>query len=606
MKSIIFDNVEIKNFLSIGNDPVIVNFKTGLNIITGINLDQEDRRNGIGKSAILDSVYFCLYGEALREVERLEQLNNYRTKKSCAVKLKFHIVENTKITNVEICRYLKPSKCEIFIDNELKTLDSITNTNALIVQLLHCDKDAFKNCVSMSLNNTTPFMLKKKQQKREFIESIFNLGTFSEMLDIVKKRISTDNRELEVEAAKFDETGRNITAFENQKKNFESEKIRKKQNFNVRIEQIDKEISQNNKAISELKEIDFDTKYKELNTRKTEIQKGINGYRNKAESVSSLIVESTTKIIIFKKNLESISKQLGSCPTCKRPFLDHDKELLEKEKISLQENIDSEKSKSSGKLKEKDEYLSAIRQLEEAIDTIDSQIKAFDRSKSQIRLLDEKNNSLEKEKEQVNQNIIEIDNSTAQFDKFIEDNKNRQKELTTIIEKKKDNLALLDKAKFVFSEEGVKAYLIKKTLDLFNNRLAYYLKQLNSKYMCLFNEYFEEEILNDLGETYSYNNLSGAERKSIDFACLFTFMDVRRLQGDVSINVSFYDELLDTSLDEKGIELVLNILKERIEKYNESMFVISHRKEAAKFATGEVIFIELRSGISKRVEYSNI
>jgi DNA repair exonuclease SbcCD ATPase subunit len=124
--------------------------------------------------------------------------------------------------------------------------------------------------------------------------------------------------------------------------------------------------------------------------------------------------------------------------------------------------------------------------------------------------------------------------------------------------------------------------------------------------MCLFNEYFEEEILNDLGETYSYNNLSGAERKSIDFACLFTFMDVRRLQGDVSINVSFYDELLDTSLDEKGIELVLNILKERIEKYNESMFVISHRKEAAKFATGEVVYIELRSGISRRVEYSNI
>jgi hypothetical protein len=49
MKSIIFDSVEIKNFLSIGNDPVVVNFKTGLNIVTGKNLDQEDRQNGIGK-----------------------------------------------------------------------------------------------------------------------------------------------------------------------------------------------------------------------------------------------------------------------------------------------------------------------------------------------------------------------------------------------------------------------------------------------------------------------------------------------------------------------------------------------------------------------------
>ena len=56
-----------------------------------------------------------------------------------------------------------------------------------------------------------------------------------------------------------------------------------------------------------------------------------------------------------------------------------------------------------------------------------------------------------------------------------------------------------------------------------------------------------------------------------------------------------FDELLDSSLDEKGVELVLNIIKERVDKHNESIYVISHRKESVKAASGEVIILEIQS-----------
>ena len=120
--------------------------------------------------------------------------------------------------------------------------------------------------------------------------------------------------------------------------------------------------------------------------------------------------------------------------------------------------------------------------------------------------------------------------------------------------------------------------------------------------MCYFNEYFEEQIIDEKGKVCSYFNFSGAERKSIDLACLFAFMDIRRLQGDVSFNFSIYDELFDSSFDEKGTELVLGILKERIEKHNECMFIISHRKESIKMATGDIIQLEKKNGITTRVE----
>ena len=164
-------------------------------------------------------------------------------------------------------------------------------------------------------------------------------------------------------------------------------------------------------------------------------------------------------------------------------------------------------------------------------------------------------------------------------------------------------LNLLETVKFVVSEEGVKSYIVKKILQNFNSKLAYYLKLLDSNSICVFNEYFEEEILNEKGKICSYNNFSGAERKAIDLACLFSFMDMRKTQGSVHYNLSIYDELLDSSLDEKGVDLALGILKERSAKYNECIFIISHRKESVKSATGDVIFLEKRNGITKRVKF---
>ena len=174
-------------------------------------------------------------------------------------------------------------------------------------------------------------------------------------------------------------------------------------------------------------------------------------------------------------------------------------------------------------------------------------------------------------------------------------------DIQTVIDQHKQEINKLDIVKFVVSEEGVRSYIVKKILQLLNGKLAYYLKKMDANCMCVFNEYFEEQIIDEKGKICSYHNFSGAERKNIDLACLFAFMDIRRLQGDVAFNFSVYDELLDSSLDERGIDLVLDILRERVEKYNECVMVISHRKESVKFATNEIIFLEKVNGITRRV-----
>ena len=56
MKRILFKRAAAQNFLSIGNEPVIINFKHGLNLITGVNKDKPDRVNGCGKSSIAEII----------------------------------------------------------------------------------------------------------------------------------------------------------------------------------------------------------------------------------------------------------------------------------------------------------------------------------------------------------------------------------------------------------------------------------------------------------------------------------------------------------------------------------------------------------------------
>ena len=181
MKYVDFNSVKIRNFLSIGSKPVEIDFRYGLNIITGVNKDKEDRRNGVGKSTVADAIHFAIFGETIRELSK-DFIVNSINKKNTYVELNFSINENNKIQNYKIVRKLKPTKCYLYVNDVDLTESTIPNTNKKIKNLLNSSPEVFQNCVIMSLNTTLPFMAQRKVEKRKFIEGILNLEIFSEML----------------------------------------------------------------------------------------------------------------------------------------------------------------------------------------------------------------------------------------------------------------------------------------------------------------------------------------------------------------------------------------------------------------------------------------
>jgi DNA repair exonuclease SbcCD ATPase subunit len=598
MKKINFKKITIKNFLSVGNTPVIIDFKSGLHIITGINKDKEDRRNGVGKSTIADGIYFAVFGETLRDLKKEFVINNIN-KKTCEIILDAEVVTPVSTEQIQIVRTLDPSKCFVFVNGDDKTRDSISNTNSFIMEKFDCTPEIFQNCVIMTLNNTIPFMAKKKQEKRKFIEDIFNLSIFGLMLTEAKNELNEKKKTFDILSAKFDEINLNLDSLEKQKNKFLEEKNKKQEKYLNRKKNNAEEIEQIQKQISTFSTKSIDEHEKNINECNIKIEKA----DKKINEIRADITTNITLISEFEKKLKNVGTDADLCPICLRTIEDKDKKHIKDEKEKIQAQVDDFLKDNKTLKAEETKYKSAKTLLQEKINMLKDNIHEIELQNQQKDSLDARLVQLNQWQLELDIDLKEIETNYTNFDDLIEENKIKQVSTKEQIDEIKSNLNKLDTVKFIMSEEGVKSFIVKKILQLFNTKLAYYLKKMDANCLCTFNEYFEETIVDDKGKECSYFNFSGAERKNVDLACLFAFMDIRRLQGNVSFNFSIYDELFDSSLDEKGVELVINILKERVEKFDECAMVISHRKESIKAATGDIIFLEKINGITRKVDY---
>jgi len=600
MKKIIFNKISIKNFLSVGSEPVVIDFKTGLHIITGLNKDKEDRRNGVGKSTVADAIYFAIFGSTLRELKK-EHIVNNTNRENCEVILDFDIEGFDRKDEYQIIRMLEPSRCYVYKNGEDKTRDSIINTTEYIFEKINCSPDIFQNCVIMTVNNTIPFMAKKKIEKRKFIEGIFNLEVFSTMLQRLRDEYNESKRNFDIESTKCTEIENSLSLQVTAKEVYNKERDAKREKYTGRKESNIKELQLLDKKINEFTALDIKKIEKDISTLTTKAEKidqEIKVLRDKTSSYR-------TQIELKEKDYKRIGTDKDACPTCLRALEDKDKNHIKEEKQKIKKEISDFENKINTNVAKEEESSALELKLYGAVESLKGKINAFNLEQKELESIKTRINQLNVWQKELDIDLAELSKTNNQHDTNIEDITKRLEEIKSVLEKTKIHFNMLDAVKFVLSEEGVKSYIVKKILQLFNSKLAYYLKKMDSNCICIFNEYFEEEIIDEKGKPCSYFNFSGAERKNIDLACLFAFMDIRRLQGNVAFNFSVYDELFDSSLDEKGVELVLGILRERIEKYNECIMVISHRKESVKFASGDIIFLEKKNGITKRIEYSD-
>ncbi len=599
MKKIKYKRLSVQNFLSIGNDTIEVDFKKGLNLITGENIDNPERKNAVGKSALMSAYFYALFGETIGKIKNEFIVNNI-TKGKGKIILEFDVENSSGIQSYKIVRQVKPTKVELWRGGEDITRDSIANTNKYICDLLGTNPLIHKSCDIMTLSDTTPFMLKTAAEKRKFIEDIFGIEIFGLMLKDLKKHITENKNEMNVSSAVLDELNTSISAYSNQLEIIKKQIGERDALLASRKKEIEEKIAN---AQLKLDNLPPDVNTEKLSDQFSKISDACATVDGKIGNILTKITELKTDLS-YAKNEQSKFENVkdATCDKCMQSISHDHIAYIEEKKKELKAKIEDIQNQIILKNSERSDWEYKKGRFQENLKLLTLQIKnqedVFRKKENLKQLISEYEESL--------RNFENDNKATALnpdvFEENIQKASNRRDEQSKILEQCKIKESDYDICKFVLGEEGVKSFVVKKLLEMLNQTIKHYINQLGMNINCKFDEYFDEEITNNKGYKFSYGNLSGAERRSVDIACVLSFSDMRRKISGIASNLEFYDEIFDSAFDERGLDLLIEVLKNRITKNNMSVYAISHRKETIKHVDGEVISLQKENNITRRIK----
>ncbi len=239
MRRIKYLTLKGQNFLSVGNDQISVDFQSGFNLITGKNIDNPDRVNGIGKSVMAELFYYALFGKTIREIKKDFIINNI-TKGKGAIELTFDVETEQDVQTYTIKRQVKPSTVTLLRGEEDITKDSIANTDKFICDLIGSNPVICRSCDILSLSDNIPFMAKKPEEKRKFINDIFSLEVFGKMSSELKTLIRDNKGEMNISTARLEELNHTLETLNDQQADY----LKKVQERDAILEQKRKDIQE--------------------------------------------------------------------------------------------------------------------------------------------------------------------------------------------------------------------------------------------------------------------------------------------------------------------------------------------------------------------------
>lgn len=508
-------------------------------------------KNGSGKSSIIDAICYALYGKPYRDIN-LGQLVNSINKKNLLVKIEFSIGDVSYV----VIRGQKPSVFEIYKNSELIPQDAATADyqEMLESKIIGINFKTFKQIVIIGSASYVPFMNLKAAERRTITEEVLDIAVFSTMLEIAKKMLTESKSSLDSVVYEISLLKTQIESQKDMISVMEAEEKFRDESLESKIEELRKGIQSAEDEVymidSELVAIgDMDSKKDSIDAARMKIQVKLSELKSKMNDVTSSI------------NFYDHSE----CPTCNQPITE---DIRISKQTSLRET--SEKlSKSESDTKE-------------LLATIDMKLKyVVDMLQMRSGLILKRNEYLATIK-QNNRTLSDLTASKKTSSDSVEFAKTKLKQLVeSLMEKVEQKSSLtLDHVHYktavdILRDNGIKSKVIATFIPVMNQLINEYLQKFELFVQFELNELFEETIKSRHRDTFSYASFSEGEKMRIDLAILFAWRKIAESRNSISTNLLVFDEVLDKSLDDDAIDVLLNIL-ETVEDGVNSI-IISHR-----------------------------
>ena len=560
-----FKNMIVKNFMSVGNNPVIIDLCRSHSTIVG-------GQNGSGKSAIIcEALVYVLTGKSMKKTT-LPRLVNATNKKNLLVTLDFEKNGN----EYHVVRGIKPNVFEIYRNGEMLNQDAASkDLQEKLEFITGVDYNSLTQLIILNLERFRPFMEMTSQERRTIVEEILDISIFSEMTDLEKK----DIKSLEQKVSSYENE---IRIFIGKEQSLNDVIKNANESNNDHLINLEKRINEYLQLNDELEKqlVDVDEKLIE------ETQKVITELKEKRSSKNSELQLVMHEIKKAEKD-ENFYKQ-GTCPTCSHPF----------------ENKDEKLDELSSKIKA---LIESGNGTSDEIEVLDCQIEKYseivkietDKKMSNLKI----QNEILSRTEKATLLAVEYEKLSSKSD---QDTDNLKKQIGEII-KQKDDLydkidAVLENIKThkialeMLSDKGVKANIIKDYIDFINYRVNDYLSGMEFFLNINLDEGFNESF-SGLKEGMVYADLSTGQKRRVNLAIWLALVEVSSLKNSVVSNALFLDEILE-NIDSEGIQLFMKLLKEKMPEKN--IFVVTQRFEQFRDLFESEIYFKLVDGFTQK------
>lgn len=589
---IIFKTLTLRNFLSFGASPVVVDLnQKGTTLILGRDLDNTingDGANGVGKTTILNALCYVLYDKTISDISK-DNLVNDINKKHMEVTLEFEKNGTTYFVNRQRKMKAGAAGNNVFLfENGVDvTPDSMANTTGEIERIIGMPFDLFVRIAAFSVNSTPFLDLPSRSttaaNQTDIIEGLFDLKMLSERAEMLKAQIKDADISLKMLKARDEQLAN--------EKSRHKEQVAAAKTRVVRWEKTHKEeLKDLKQQIREVDAVDID-KERELLEQHNLISDVLAESATRMKDHKRHIQTSNTTIQSNESEIASLEK--SKCPYCEQEFHDTQAKLETCRAAVTEANEILTKAKDEWKTeleltKINTDTLVVIEKNQNV--TNERQLAKIETQRTSLR------EQLEKEQNQENphfeqyEELLDVDLAGDFDEKEVTD-------LTNLIAHQKFVHQLLTK-----KDSFVRKALLNKNIPFLNKRLHSYLAELGLPHTVEFTHELTAKIT-QFGREKDFGNLSNGQRARVNLALSLAFRDVLQNLHD-HINFCMFDEVLDFGLDSLGIQAAAKMLKHKAREENLCLFIISHKDEVENIFD-RILTVEMSKGFSYITETSN-